>query len=60
MKEKIITINQTDYEIAKKEIFEETINDESLKGTAKAILPMLILILADKLKRKLFKEENNE
>lgn len=51
MKEKIITINQTDYEIAKKEIFEETINDESLKGVTKVILPMLILIIADKLKK---------
>lgn len=60
MDKKLIKISQIDYEVAKKEIFEETINDESLKGTAKAILPMLILIIADKLKRKLFKEENNE
>lgn len=60
MDEMLITISKADYEVAKKEIFEEMINDESLKGTAKAILPMLILILADKLKRKLFKEENNE
>lgn len=60
MNEKVITISEADYEVAKDAVIQEMLGDERLKGGAKFLIPLIGSVFAEKMKAQLFNDKEGK